>query len=349
MTPTELSERNLNLLRTLIQRYISDGVPVGSKTLSQDSSVALSPASVRNVMAELEEAGLISSPHTSAGRVPTDLGYRMFVDTVVTASSQQDEPFVEEVRTQLDAELAPTKLVESASGLLSAITSQAGLVTLPRVNQQYFRQIEFLPLSGQRVLTILVLNEQDVQNRIIQTNRDYSREELQRAADFINAHFVDHDLEAVRQQLLASMREDKSIIDQLMESALSVAAQAIEGVERQESDYVLAGQANLLQSGVDGGSADMQRLGELFQAFQQKKDILHLMERCAQANGVQIFIGEESGYEVLGDFSVVTAPYTSQGQTLGVLGVIGPTRMAYNRVIPMVDVTAKLLSAALKG
>ena len=362
MNSTQLSERNLKLLTSLVERYIRDGVPVGSKTLSQE--VALSPASVRNVMAELEEAGLISSPHTSAGRVPTDLGYRLFVDTVVTANSPQDDSFVSEVQAHLKADMPAAKLVESASGLLSAITHQAGLVMLPRARSPSFRQIEFLPLSSQRVLVILVLNEQDVQNRIIHTDRNYTQDELHRAAVFINQHFSGGDLDAVRDSLLRSMREDKSVIDSPMQTAIDVAARALEQAGHEENDYVVAGQANLLQNqlgSAPGGQIDsaeeMKRLGELFEAFQHKKDILHLMERCTRANGVQIFIGEESGYDVLGDFSVVTAPYSVdgqggkgvEGQALGVLGVIGPMRMAYDRVIPMVDVTAKLLSAALKG
>ena len=346
--PNELNERSLHLLKALVARYIREGIPVGSKTLAQDASVSLSSASIRNVMAELEEAGFIRSPHTSAGRVPTDLGYRLFVDSVMTTSAtvtSQDTGVIDNVRSQLSLDKSPTELVESASNILSNITHQAGLVLLPRNESLSFRQVEFLPLSSQRVLVILVLDEHEVQNRVIHTDRDYTEAELQQAASFVNQHYSGRDVQEVRSALLASMQEDKSVIDQLMQAAIDFASKALEGVEQQGSDYVVAGQANLL----DGSPEDVYRLRELFDAFQQKKDILHLMERCAQSDGVQIFIGEESGYEVLDDFSLITAPYQSPGHPIGVLGVIGPTRMAYERVVPIVDITARLLSIALKG
>ena len=349
MVPGELNERSLHLLKALVSRYIREGIPVGSKTLAQDANVSLSSASIRNVMAELEEAGFIRSPHTSAGRVPTDMGYRLFVDSVMTTSTgateAQDANIINDVRSQLSVDKSPTELVESASNVLSTITRQAGLVLLPRNESLSFRQVEFLPLSSQRVLAILILDEHEVQNRIIHTDRDYSEAELQQAASFVNQHYSGRDVQEVKNALLSSMREDKSIIDQLMQAAIDFASKALEGVDKKSSDYVVAGQANLL----DGSPEDMQRLRELFDAFQQKKDILHLMERCAQSDGVQIFIGEESGYEVLDDFSLITAPYESPGQPIGVLGVIGPTRMAYDRVVPIVDITARLLSNALKG
>lgn len=353
MMPTEINDRSLHLLKALVARYIRDGMPVGSKTLAQDTAVALSSASIRNVMAELEEAGYIRSPHTSAGRVPTDLGYRLFVDSVVTTSAasldqpnnKRDNDMIDSVRSQLSAGMSRSQLAESASTVLSNITRQAGLVLLPRNESISFRQVEFLPLSNQRVLVILVLDEHEVQNRIIHTDRDYSEADLQRAAAFVNQHYSGRDVHEVRHALFASMQEDKSIIDQLMQSAIDFASQALEGVEQPRSDYVMAGQANLIESHQD----DVHRLRELFDAFQQKKDILHLMERCAKGDGVQIFIGEESGFEVLGDFSLITAPYQMPGQPMGVLGVIGPTRMAYERVVPVVDITARLLSVALKG
>ena len=359
MIPTEINERSLHLLKALVARYIRDGMPVGSKTLAQDSAVALSSASIRNVMAELEEAGYIRSPHTSAGRIPTDLGYRLFVDSVVTTSAtgsvdQSSSMFgsevygnemIDNVRSQLSTSMSHSELAETASTVLSNITRQAGLVLLPRNESISFRQVEFLPLSNQRVLVILVLDEYEVQNRIIHTDRDYSEVDLQHAAAFVNQHYSGREVHEVRSALLASMQEDKSIIDQLMQSAIDFASKALEGVDQPRSDYVMAGQANL----IDSHQEDVHRLRELFDAFQQKKDILHLMERCAQGEGVQIFIGEESGFEVLDDFSLITAPYQMPGQPMGVLGVIGPTRMAYERVVPIVDITARLLSAAMKG
>jgi len=348
MTQTVLSDRSSHLLTTLVARYIRDGVPVGSKTLAQDAQLALSAASVRNIMAELEEAGFIRSPHTSAGRVPTDRGYRLFVDRVVTGSRPSDSEAMESVRRQLPAEqwgveMSAEKLAQSASTLLSSLTQQAGLVLLPRRQSMAFRQVEFLPLSSQRVLVILVLDEQDVQNHIIHTDRNYSQQQLQQAAAYVNRHYSGRDVQAVRSALLASMEEDKSVIDQLMQAAIDMASQALVSADQQQRDYIVAGQANLLSE-----QDNVAHLRELFEAFQQKEDILHLMERCAASDGVQVFIGEEAGYEVLDDFSLITAPYQTQGQPIGVLGVIGPTRMAYDRVVPMVDITAQLLSAALK-
>lgn len=345
----ELSDRSFQLLAALVDRYIRDGVPVGSKTLAQNVAIPLSTASIRNVMAELEHAGYLRSPHTSAGRVPTDLAYRLFVDGVVTASDFNTSKVSEAVIEKLNTELSPSELAGSASGILSELTHQAGLVLLPRSHSMSFRQVEFLPLSSHRVLAILVLNEQEVQNHVIQTDRDYSEAQLQKSAAYINEHYSGRDVNEVREALLASMREDKSVIDQLMETAINFASKALEGVESAKSDYVVAGQANLIGE----QAADMDNLRELFEAFQQKKDILHLMERCANGQGVQVFIGSESGYEVLDEFSVITAPYGAvtgaSASPVGVLGVIGPTRMAYEKVVPMVDITAKLLSAALKG
>lgn len=338
-----LSDRSLHLLTALVDRYIREGQPVGSKALSE--VVPLSSASIRHVMAELEELGYLQSPHTSAGRVPTDRAYRLFVDTRIMADHSIEKLLTREVKKQLDANLSPAKVAESVSGILSELTRQAGLVMLPRSQQLWFRLIDFLPLAENRVLAVLVLNEQEVQNRVIRTDRAYSEKELQKAARFINAHFSGRSVDEVRQALLSSMREDRSAIDRLMELAIELAGQALDEVAPKESDYVIAGQANLM----DEQSSNMERLRELFEAFQQKKDILHLMERCSSGQGVQIFIGEESGYDVLGDFSVITAPYESKGVPVGVLGVIGPRRMAYEKVVPMVDITARLLGAALKS
>lgn len=338
-----LSERSLHLLTALVDRYIREGQPVGSKALSE--VLPLSSASIRNVMAELEDRGYLQSPHTSAGRVPTDRAYRLFVDTRIMADQPLEKLLTQEVKQQFDTNLSPAKIAESVSGILSDLTRQAGLVMLPRSQQHWFRLIDFLPLAENRVLVVLVLNEEEVQNRVIHTDRAYSEKELQQAARYINEHFAGRTVDSVRQSLVDSMREDKSAIDQLMELAIDLAGQALDEVAPKESDYVVAGQANLM----DEQSSNMERLRELFEAFQQKKDILHLMERCSSGQGVQIFIGEESGYDVLGDFSVITAPYESQGVPVGVLGVIGPRRMAYDKVVPMVDITARLLGVALKS
>ena len=231
MPTHDLSERNLNLLTTLVDRFIRDGVPVGSKTLAQEPSIGLSAASIRNIMAELEEAGFLRSPHTSAGRVPTDLGYRLFVDSLVTTGVNTASQLQQKIRDELHGGQAPAKLAESASSLLSELTQQAGVVLLPRSVALNFRQVEFLPLSSKRVLAIIVLNEQEVQNRVLQTDKDYSEEELQRAAAFVNEHYAGREVREVREMLLASMRDDKSVIDQLMQSAIDFASRALGSVD----------------------------------------------------------------------------------------------------------------------
>ena len=343
---SSLSERNNQLLNALVDRYIREGVPVGSKTLSADKNVQLSSASIRNVMSELEERGYLSSPHTSAGRVPTAKAYRLFVDSVVTGC-KVSRAVVEAVQDQLEQKVT-SELAESASGIISELSSQAGLVLLPSRSDMSFHHIEFLPLSSNRVLVVLVLDQQEVQNLVINTEKEYSRDELLRAAAFVNDNFSGCSAREVHRLLLESMENDRSNIDQMMRDAMDFAQQALEEVSAHDSDYVVAGQANLLQQ--DAAQLEnAARLKELFDAFQQKKDILHLMQRCADSPGVQVFIGEESGYEVLEDFSVITAPFESGASTLGVLGVIGPTRMAYEKVVPLVDITARLMSAALKN
>lgn len=341
-----LSERNYQLLKTLVDRYIREGIPVGSKTLSTDSQLQLSAATIRNVMAELEDQGYISSPHTSAGRVPTAKGYRLFVDSVVTGRRVSSD-ILESVQGQLEGSVT-SELAESASGILSDLTRQAGLVMLPRQSDMSFHHLEFLPLSSERVLVVLVLDQQEVQNLVINTDREYSREELQQAASFVNEHFGGCNVREVLARLIKSMEKDRSNIDQMMEDAMSFAQQALEQANSKQDDYLVAGQANLIREDATQ-LENTARLKELFEAFQQKKDILHLMQRCADSPGIQVFIGEETGYEVLEDFSVVTAPYETGTSTVGVLGVIGPTRMAYERVVPLVDITAKLMSAALKN
>ena len=344
MAAGEISKRASVLLKTLVEHHIRDGQPVGSSTLREAAGLPVSAATVRNVMSDLEERGFLHSPHTSAGRVPTALGYRVFVDSLL-----QVQPLEQEAVSVLRAELHPDKsssdLVQSASHLLSSITAQAGLVTVPRPETNQLRQVEFLPLSGDRVLVILVVNEREVQNRIIHTRRVYSEEELREAAVLVNQRYAGRPLSEVQSRIVREMQEARSQIDNYLEEALTLANQALEQDE-QDDEYVMAGQSRLL-----GGATaeEFDRLRGLFESFERKKDLLHLLERCTRANGVQIFIGEEAGYEVFGDFSVVTAPYSDGARTLGVLGVIGPTRMEYNRVIPIVDVTARMLSSALSS
>lgn len=342
MTNELLSDRSQQLLKTLIELYIRDGQPVGSRTLVSETGLCLSPATIRNVMADLEERGLIVSPHTSAGRVPTAQGYRFFVDTLLTVRALEADS-IEPMRLQLSAGRSSKVLVQSASELLSTITRQAGVVMLPRRDLSHLQQVEFLPLSGQRVLVILVMNDREVQNRIIQISREFSREELTRAANFINAHFAGLGLADVRQRVEQALHDERLHFDGLMQQVLAAAQTAFVDDVLTE-DLVIAGQSHLLEQ------ADPQQLAQLrslFDAIARKRDVLDLLERAIDAQGVQIYIGGESGCSVFDDFSVITAPYQSGGQTVGVLGVIGPTRMAYDTVIPMVDVTARLLSFAL--
>jgi heat-inducible transcriptional repressor len=343
MTASPLSERNQQVLNTLVRKYIHEGQPVGSKILLEESGLSVSAATVRNIMAELEERGYVASPHTSAGRVPTARGYRFFVDTLLAMQPLQAKE-VSGLQAELDPDKSARELAESTSSLLSTITRQAGLVTLPRQDSALLRQVEFLPLSGARVLVILVTNEREVQNRIIHTEREYTEAELQQVANFINRHFTGCSLDVLRKQLMEQIRKDQQGQGDLMRTANDVAGHAFEE-DSSGGGYIVAGQANLLES-VD--QAGMESLRGLFDEFQHRKDILHLMERCINADGMQIFIGEESGFDKLGNFSVVTAPYQAGSETIGVLGVIGPTRMAYEKVIPVVDVTARMLTAALK-
>ncbi len=342
MAGYELTERALYLFKALVERHIRDGQPVGSRTLARDSKLNLSPATIRNVMADLEEVGLIQSPHTSAGRVPTAQGYRFFVDSLLTIKPL-DEREVRDLKAQFESDEDPKRLLSAASSLLSDITSLAGVVMLPRREQVALRQIEFLALSGSRVLVILVVNEREVQNRIIHTTRRYSTSELTQAANFINEHFAGRTLREVRNRLIKQMQADREDMDRLMRSALEMAQKAF-SEEEDEDDYLMAGETNLMSY---AEMSDMERLRQLFEAFGTKRDILHLLDQSLAADGLQIFIGHEAGHEALDVCSIVTSPYKVEDQVVGVLGVIGPTRMAYGRVIPIVDVTARLLGAAL--
>lgn len=339
-----LSERAQHLLKVLVERYIREGQPVGSRALAREAGLDLSPATVRNVMADLEELGFIRSPHTSAGRVPTVQGYRFFVDALLTVKPLESVE-VQRMRQSLDPDLNTQKLVESASALLSGITRMAGVVTMPRRDRMAFNHIEFLSLSDNRVLAILVLNEREVQNRVIHVNRHYSADELQQISNYLNTEFLGKDLQTIRRILVEEMQEAREHMNRLMLAAVEMAEKLLDQEADKEDDYILAGQTNLMEF---AELSDIEKLRQLFEAFNRKRDILHLLDQCVRAQGVQIFIGEESGYEPLDECSVVTAPYTAgDGTVLGVLGVIGPTRMAYERVIPIVDVTAKLLAAAL--
>jgi len=338
-----LDERAQYLLRVLVDRYIREGNPVGSRTLSLDSGLELSPATIRNIMADLEELGFIESPHTSAGRIPTNKGYRFFVDTLVrmTPPAGEDITLLEERLAQV-AE-SPQALALSVSSLLSGVTRLAGIVTVPRRSQMALRQIEFLPLSGRRVLAILVINETEVQNKILSMRRDFTESELREAANYLTAQFRGRNLYEVRKQVLRELRETRESMNRVMLEAIELAQEAFP-LEEPDAEVVVAGETNLMD--IDE-LADLEKLRGLFEAFSQRRDILHLLDQSLHTEGVQIFIGHESGYRVLDSVSIVAAPYLTADDTTGVLGVIGPTRMAYERVIPIVDITARLLGRAL--
>jgi heat-inducible transcriptional repressor len=338
------NERASHLLRVLIQRYIREGEPVGSRTLSKDSGLDLSPATIRNVMSDLEDLGLVAAPHTSAGRVPTPKGYRLFVDTLVRYRQPRGND-MRRMHDQLKSKVDDTgALIGTVSEMLSEITSLAGVVTVPRGQHPTLRQIEFLPLSDQRVLVILVINDRDVQNRILQLDRDYTESELLQAANFINEKYAGLDMLEVRDRLLSDLEEIRSSMNQAMLDIIAVAHSAMEGAASPGTEYVLAGETKLMDF---AELSDIETLRRLFEAFSRKRLILDLMDRSIHAQGVQVFIGEESGFQILDDCSVVTAPYHIDDDTIGVLGVIGPTRMAYDRVVPIVDITARLLGSAL--
>ncbi|MEO1581906.1 MAG: heat-inducible transcriptional repressor HrcA [Pseudomonadota bacterium] len=342
----ELSPRAQKLLRVLIERYVKDGTPVGSRTLARDGGLELSPATIRNVMSDLEELGLVAAPHTSAGRVPTPLGYRVFVDSLMRVRPLTTRA-VRELEAQLASENSDTaSLVSSASSILSQFTQMAGVVTVPRAEKVTLRQIEFLPLGDQRVLAILVINASEVQNRILQTSREYTRDELTHAANFINSKCAGMELSAIRGVILEELERARASMNQAMIDVVSIAQTALDAGKPAEAEYIMAGETNLM-----GFSelSDVEKLRRLFDAFNQKRDLLDLLDRSIEASGVQIFIGEESGYQILDDCSVVASPYAIDDEVVGVLGVIGPTRMAYDRVIPVVDITAKLLSTILNS
>lgn len=337
-----LNDRSLQLLKTLIERYISDGQPVGSRALSKDSDLKLSPATIRNVMADLEVLGLIHSPHTSAGRVPTVSGYRLFVDTLLTVKPLESKEF-----TCLSEGLSGgndrSDVIGTASRLLSDLTQMAGVVTLPRRELVYLRHIEFLPLSNTRVLVIFVTNEQEVHNRIIHTAKIFTSAELQQAANYLNSVYCGQSLVAVREAVIKELQDDRERMNQVMLDAIKMAQLAFEPGNEKE-DFVLSGETKLMDF---SELSDRDQLRKLFEAFSQKQGVIHLLDQCMKAEGVQIFIGEESGYQAFDHCSLVTSSYSVSDEVVGVLGVIGPTRMAYEKIISYVDVTAKLLGAAL--
>ena len=346
----ELDTRAVTLLNALIEKYISEGQPIGSRTLARAAGLSLSPATIRNVMADLEEMGLLASPHTSAGRVPTQLGYRLFVDTLLRSESliqpSSLQNYLAVLEEELSSDLDPQNLIESTSRLLSEVTHLAGVVMIPRRDENIaLKQIEFLALSGNRVLVILVTDDGQVHNRIIDTDRTYSAAELVQAANYFNDTYVGTALSNIKQRLLQDMQQDSERMHTAMSMAIYMAKNIFDE-ESEHDDLFVSGESNLLEI---PELSDVNKLRRLFEAFNTKRDLLHLLDQTARVGGIKIFIGTESGYESLEECSVVTAPYSAEGEIVGTLGVVGPTRMAYEFVIPIVDVTARLISSALNA
>lgn len=335
-----LDPRAQTLLKTLIERYIVEGQPVGSRTLSKYSGLELSPATIRNVMADLEEMGFISSPHTSAGRVPTPRGYRLFVDTLLTVQPL-DPQRISALKDAIHPDV-PQRVLNQASQMISALTHFAGVVVAPRRQAPKIRQVEFLGLTETRVLLIIVTAEGEVQNRILLTQRPYKPTELVEAANYLTQNYAGLDFMQIRQRLQEELKQLSSAMTELMSAAVVAGTEA---ASDEAAQYVISGEKNLL--GVEDLSANMNRLRRLFDLFEQKTGLMQLLDLSTRADGVQVFIGGESGIAPLDECSVVAAPYEVDGRVLGTIGVIGPTRMAYERVIPIVDITARLLSSAL--
>lgn len=340
----QLSPRAETLLKALVERYIVEGHPVGSRTLARAMGMDLSPATIRNVMADLEELGLVSAPHTSAGRIPTERGYRLFVDTLLKV-----QPLTAAMVRRLTGELDPGQdahhLVEAASQMLSEVSSLAGIVMVPRRDEQVaFRHLDFVKLSEKRILAILVTQDAQVHNRILTTEREYSASELEQAANYFNSSYAGVSVGDIKRALLTEMQAVSDDLNRHMQLAMRVARETFQ--TEGEDELVVRGEEKLMDFPDLG---DIKKLRRLFEAFNTKRDLLHLLDRSLRAGGIKIFIGAESGYDVLRDCSLVTAPYSVDGQIVGTLGVIGPTRMPYEHVIPVVDFTARLLSSALSA
>lgn len=336
----QLDNRAQTLLKALVERYIADGQPVGSRALSKISGLELSPATIRNIMADLEEMGLVASPHTSAGRIPTPRGYRLFVDTLLTVQPLDETTVEFRLQPQLQKH-SPQKIIASAAQVLSSLSQFAGVVLTPK-QESVFQQIEFLRLSEKRILLVIVAPNGEVQNRLLLTDVDYSPSQLTEAANYINQQYKGSTFDQIRSRLQGELRQLRDDMTRLLQTAVEAGSDAM---AEKSDDVVISGERNLLS--VSDLSSNMTSLRKLFDMFEQKTSLMQLLDVSSKATGVQIFIGGESQLVPMDEMSVVTAPYEANGKIVGTLGVIGPTRMAYERVIPIVDITAKLLSNAL--
>ncbi|KRB83953.1 heat-inducible transcriptional repressor HrcA [Noviherbaspirillum sp. Root189] len=336
----QLDNRAQTLLKALVERYIADGQPVGSRALSKISGLDLSPATIRNIMADLEEMGFVASPHTSAGRIPTPRGYRMFVDTLLTVQAIDESTVEARMQKQLQLK-SPQKIISNAAQILSSLSQFAGVVMTPR-HESIFQQIEFLRLSEKRILLVIVAPNGEVQNRLLLTDVDYTPSQLIQAGNYINQHFAGLSFDEIRNRIQNELRQLRDDMTRLMQAAVEAGSDAMSD---NSEDVVISGERNLLS--VTDLASNMTSLRKLFDLFEQKTSLMQLLDVSSKAAGVQIFIGGDSQLLPVDDMSVVTAPYEVNGKIVGTLGVIGPTRMAYERVIPLVDITAKLLSNAL--
>ena len=337
------SHRARRILSAIIDKYIEEGIPIGSKSLSLADNIGLSPASIRNVMSDLEELGFIASPYTSSGRVPTSKGYRFFIDSLLKLQPVEATE-LERIKKRVNLhESNSRELAISVSNTLSAITKLAGIVTIPKQQVTRLKEIDFIQLSEKRILAIIVMNETEVENRILQMKRDYSKDELKQASNYINTHYKGRSLSYIKKHLINELMQTKDSVNSLMSDLIDIADQVLDFAEPDE--YIVAGQRRLMDF---HELADIKKLRQLFDAFKEKQQLLELLDKSMSTSGIQIFIGEESGYQMFDNCTLITTPYTTEDGAIGVLGVIGPTRIAYQKVIPIVDITAKLLGKSLK-
>ncbi len=337
----ELDERAQLLLKQLITSYTRDAQPVGSKNLVELSGLDVSSATIRNIMSKLETMGLVDSPHTSAGRIPTEAGYRFFIDSLLEVNNL-GQSARKNISSRLSPDMTSSDLIYSATEILSSVTHLTGIVSLTHLAPAEIRHIEFMRLTDRRILVILVINQDDVHNKVIEVDKDYSDLELNQAAQTLSHYLIGKDFNSARNQLVEELAELKSDVNTIMEAVLDAMEQVCK--DSDHDDLLTSGESNLLQY---TELSDINTLRDIFNVFNEKKDLLQLLDSCTSADGVEIFIGSESGYTILNDFSVLGAPYKINGHVVGVVGVIGPTRIAYEQVIPIVDITAKLLSSAL--
>ena len=337
------SHRARRILSAIVDKYIQEGIPIGSKSLSLADEIGLSPASIRNVMSDLEELGFIASPYTSSGRVPTSKGYRFFIDSLLKLQPVEANE-LERIKKRVNThENNSRELAISVSNTLSAITKLAGIVTIPKQQVTRLKEIDFIQLSEKRILAIIVMNETEVENRILQMKRNYSKDELKQASNYLNTHYKGRSLSYIKKHLINEMIQTKESVNSLMSDLIDIADKVLDFDESEE--YIVAGQRRLMDF---HELSDIKKLRQLFDALREKQQLLELLDKSMSTDGIQIFIGEESGYQMFDNCTLITSPYTTEEGAIGVLGVIGPTRIAYQKVIPIVDITAKLLGKSLK-